>query len=126
MYHIYKNNVISINRGDYLETNIELSQGRFPFKEQIEIHEGDTIYFALMHDHEPFERSVLKIEYNTADKDSEGNIIWLNDSGDLVLVIEPEDTIGLFPGVYYYEIKLLTEDSKITTIIPRSKFIIED
>ena len=117
MYHIYKNNVISINRGDYLETNVELSQGRFPFKEKIEIKEGDTIYFGLMHDHEPFERSILKIEYTMED---------LNSEGDLVLVVEPEDTIGLFPGVYYYEIKLLTEDSKIITIVPRSKFIIED
>ena len=117
MYHIYKNNVISIDRGDYLEMNVELSQGRFPFKKKIEIKEGDTIYFALMHDHEPFERSLLKIEYTMEDVDSEG---------DLLVQIEPEDTIGLFPGVYYYEVKLLTKDSKIITIIPRSKFIIID
>lgn len=117
MYHIYKNNVISINRGDYLEAEIKLLRGRFPFQKQIEINEGDTIYFALMHHHEPFERSILKIEYTLEDINSEGN---------LNLQIEPEDTIHLFPGVYYYEIKLLTEDSKIETIIPKSKFIIED
>ena len=117
MYHIYKNNVISMVRGDYLETNIELVKGRFPFQKKISIGEGDTIYFALMHDHEPFERSILKIEYTKED---------INENGDLMLVIEPEDTIGLFPGVYYYEVKLLTEDSKIHTIIPKSKFIIED
>ena len=117
MYHVYKNNVVSMNRGDYLEFVVELSQGRFPFQRKIEVNEEDTIYFGLMHAHEPFERSILKIEYTKKDLDSEGN---------LPIQIEPEDTIHLFPGVYYYEVKLLTEDSKITTIVPKSKFIIID
>ena len=55
-----------------------------------------------MHHHEPFERSILKIEYTKED---------LNEDGNLTIAIEPEDTINLFPGVYYYEITLLTADS---------------
>ena len=117
MYHIYRNNVISINRGDYLETEIKLLQGRFPFQKQIEIQDGDTLYFGLMHNNEPFERSLLKIEYTKEN---------INEDGNLILEIEPEDTMLLFPGVYYYEVRLLTEDSKIITIVPRSKFIIID
>lgn len=115
MYHVYKNNVVSVVRGDYLELRIPLIQGRFPFQKKIEIHDGDTLFFGMTHHHEPFERAILKIPYTKED---------LNSEGDLLVVIEPEDTIHMLPGVYYYEVKLLTEDSKITTIIPKSKFII--
>lgn len=44
-----------------------------------------------------------------------------NDDGELPVVILPEDTVGLAAGDYFFDIRLLTGDKNIYTIVPISK-----
>jgi len=122
MYQIKKNNIITINRGDYLEFPITLVKGEFPKQEVWELEGQDLVFFAIMEPHQPFEEAIVKKIYSVDDVDSEGY---------LYIKVLPEDTIGLAPGTYYYSIKTLytIEDSDIPmidTIIPKTKFIIVD
>lgn len=118
-YIIQKNNVITLNRGDSLSLPIKLyTNNSFPREDKLILEDGDLIFFALMEPNQKFECSVIKKEYDQSDFDSEGN---------LVLQLDPLDTMGLHSGVYYYELKLLKHsDDSITTLIPKTQFIIVD
>lgn len=122
MYYITKNNVISLNRGDYLKIPLNLTTGSFPAKVNWELEEDDVVYFALMRPNQIFERAILKKEITKKDEDENGN---------LYIKIYPEDTINLCPGTYYYEIKAIyklknEEDVHIDTVVQKTKFIIVD
>ena len=117
-YIIRKNNVITMNRGDSLVKPISIYVGKFPSHEKLTIDSDDIIYFAVMEPNQHFECAVVKQEYSIEDFD---------DNGDLVLNLDPFQTIGLKSGKYYYEIKLLkASDSSIHTLIPKTAFNILD
>lgn len=116
-YVIEKNFVISINRGDYLEKEFLFTTGPFLEEVPLIVNEGDVIFFGLMDPHQHFEHALIKKEFGKKD---------ITDEGLFTLILESEDTLDLVPGTYYYSIKLLTKDSKIKTLIPKSKFIIVD
>lgn len=119
MYYIVnKNNVISMNRGDYAEIPLYFKEGKFPYNTPITMTDDDVLFFGLMDPNQHFEHALLKKEYtgsSTIDKD-----------GKFLLVLEPEDTLELMPGTYFYEIKLLTKDSKIYTLMQKTRFNIID
>lgn len=120
MYHVDKNNVITINRGDYLKFPVALWTGTFPKREQIILEEGDLVYFGLMHPNEPFERAFVKREYTKDD---------VNSNGDLEIVLYPEDTLELYPGTYYYALKAIYEvdgEPIVDTLVQKTRFIVVD
>lgn len=43
------------------------------------------------------------------------------DNGELPVVILPDDTAGLAAGDYFFDIRLVTKDMNIYTIVPMSK-----
>ena len=43
------------------------------------------------------------------------------DNGELPVVILPDDTAGLAAGDYFFDIRLVTKDKDIYTIVPMSK-----
>ena len=58
----------------------------------------------------------------------------VNENNDIIIKFNHEDTVKLFPGIYFYEIKLQrpnTEedtdpsDDYYITIVPRRKFVIQ-
>ena len=116
-YIINKNKVISITRGDYVQIPFRFEKGDFPRRELVEIGDNDIIFFGLMDPNQHFEHALVKKEFSKDDFDSEGNFI---------LTIDTDDTLELMCGTYYYEIKLLTEDAHITTLVQKTKFIIVD
>lgn len=122
MYVITKNKVITINRGDYASFMINLTIGKFPNEKVYPLKEGDILFFGLMEPNQHFENAFLKKELHYDDYDVEG--------GMLKLVLNPEDTIELVPGVYFYQIKLLREDSDgeviVDTVIQKTRFNIVD
>lgn len=116
-YVINKDKVITINRGDYFERTFEFLEGAFPEEYPVEVNDDDIIFFGLMDPNQHFENSLIKKEF-------EGSSV--SDDGLFTLIIDSEDTLELVPGVYYYSIKLLTQEGRIKTLIPKTKFIIVD
>lgn len=120
-------NIIILNRGDTLEFDLTIEDdnavgGRYILKDK------DTVFFGVMDPHQPFEDALIKKMYTTKDIDSMGN---------LVIRLDPDDTLDLLPGVYYYAIKLHCKSSanlvsgepkidKVITVINKTKFILND
>jgi len=123
LYIVKKDKVLTMTRGDYFSFKVDLKAKEFPFEETTyTLGENDILYFGLMEPGQPFEKAFLKKEYTYDDYDIEG--------GTLKVVINPEDTIELEPGTYYYQIKVLYEDEvgavHVDTVVQKTKFYIVD
>jgi hypothetical protein len=124
------NNMIIMNRGDTHEFDLIIedansSDGRY------RIQGDDTIYFGIMDPHQPFEEALVKKKFTVDDADEEGN---------LIIVINPEDTLDLLPGTYYYSVKIhlqheeinpetnevLVYVDKVHTVINKTKLFLND
>ena len=104
---IIKNNVITITRGDTLETpvDIELESGKDFYPSN-----GDRIRFAL------------KKRYS----DSKPIIIKSIDGENLILRLDAEETKALSPGRYVYDIELTTAEGYVDTFIDRGEFYVTE
>jgi len=125
------NNIVKMDRGDSYDLDVTINNGDSFYT----LKDNDKLYFALMEPNCEFEDAVLyKILTSTSDP-------LLKENGKLVeyhINLEPNDTVHLTPGVYYYTIKLKMDhpviDDKtgvqtayikeVYTVIDRSKFII--
>ena len=119
-YIVKKNNMISMIRGDSFRHKFKLETGRFPRKKKMVLNDGDLIYFGIMYPNDYFEHCIVKKECTIDD---------LNSEGDLIVTLDPEDTVMLYPGTYYYEIKLLhssSEDTYLNTLVQKTRFTILD
>lgn len=124
------NNIIIMNRGDTYEFNLTIdddgsADGKY------HLQGDDTIYFGIMDPHQPFEDALVKKCFTVEDTTPNGN---------LAIVIEPEDTLDLLPGLYYYSVKLhlqhdnihpetkevLSHVDKVHTVINKTKFFLND
>lgn len=124
------NNIIVLNRGDTYEFDLTIADddaadGRYHLKED------DTVYFGIMDPHQPFEEALVKKRFTKEDADENSN---------LTIVIDPEDTLDLLPGTYYYSVKIHlqhenihpeTGDSlgyidKVNTVINKTKLFLND
>jgi hypothetical protein len=79
--------------------------------------------------HKPFEKACVLKGYTFEDQNEE--------TGEIIIKIEPNDTRRLAPGVYYYTVKLqrggtlniiddFDKPDEVRTIIERTKFIINE
>jgi hypothetical protein len=108
-----KNKMIVLNRGDTYEFDLTIDDG-------YRLQEDDTVYMGIMDPHHPFEAALVKKRF-TADE--------MDDSGKIHIVIEPEDTVDLLPGTYYYAVKLHLqhgEVDKVRTLINKTKLFLND
>lgn len=125
-------NIIKLNRGDSYEFKVSIPDKENCDKNYI-LTETDIIYFALLFPHQRFEDAILIKGYDYTDH------IIKNDenTGEILIQIEPSDTKYLAPGIYYYTVKLqrggslmnaenYEEPDEVRTIIERTKFIIND
>jgi hypothetical protein len=108
--------MIILNRGDTYEFTVSL--------EDYNLIGDDTIYFGIMDPHQPFEEAIVKKTFTVED---------ISTKGILNIVIEPEDTLELLPGTYYYAIKLhLQHDTpqgyvdKVCTLQNKTKLFLND
>lgn len=97
------NNTIIINRGDTYEFDLLIADenaadGRY------KLMGDDTVYFGIMRPHQQFEEAIVKKKFTAEDADAAGN---------LTIIINPEDTLDLFPGTYYYSVKLHLQHENI-------------
>lgn len=123
-------NIIKINRGDTYEFDLTIADEASPEGRYI-LRENDAVYFGLMDPGQPFEVALVRKKFTVADTDAAGN---------LTIIIEPEDTLNLLPGKYYYAVKLhlnhaeynsetnefVKQIDKVATVINKTKFIICD
>jgi hypothetical protein len=125
------NNIIVMNRGDTYDFDLTIADssntdGRY------RLVGNDTVYFGLMDPGQPFERALLRKRFTREDTDAMGN---------LSITITPEDTLDLYPGKYFYAVKLHLNheifdintgeptgewEDRVVTVINKTKFIICD
>ena len=125
------NNIIVMNRGDSYEFDLTIS-GADTTDGRYRLMEEDAVYFGLMDPGQPFEQALVRKKYTAEDCDEMGN---------LVISISPDDTLDLYPGKYFYAIKLHMDHDdfnpntgektgervdKVVTVINKTKFIICD
>lgn len=117
-------NIIKLNRGDSYEFKIQISDKADPTKKYT-LTGTDAIYFALLYPHQRFEDAILIKGYDHTD--------YIN-TDEILVKIEPKDTVALAPGIYYYTVKLhiggtlgtIGDATEVRTIIERTKFIINE
>lgn len=125
------NNIIVLNRGDSFSFDLTLNDetatsGRYS------LQGDDVVYFGLMDPGQPFEFALVRKRYTVEDCDEAGN---------LVINLEPKDTLDLIPGVYYYAVKLKMDHyyidpetgeqtdqhiDRVITVINKTKFFLND
>lgn len=125
------NNIIVMNRGDTYEFDLTIDDeasidGRY------RLTGDDAVYFGLMDPGQPFEVALVRKKFTVEDADEMGN---------LIITISPEDTLDLFPGKYFYAIKLHLDHEdidpntgeftgrridRVVTVINKTKFILCD
>jgi hypothetical protein len=125
-----KNNMIVLNRGDTYEFELTIDDD-CSIDGQYHLQGSDIVYFGIMDPHQPFEDALVKKSFTVSDVDEVGR---------LAIVIEPEDTLDLLPGTYYYAVKLhLQHDAinpetgeildyidKVHTVINKTKLFLND
>ena len=132
---IANNNIIVLNRGDSYQFDLLIADSESP-NGFYRIQGDDTVYFGIMDPHQPFEEALVKKRFTVADANPY--------TGLLTIVINPEDTLDLLPGTYYYAVKIhlqhhsylcnWTTDEplavsyvdQIDTVINRTKFFLCD
>lgn len=124
------NNIIILNRGDTYEFDLTIDDAN-SLDGRYHIQGDDTVYFGIMDPHQSFEEALVKKRFTIDDTDASGN---------LMVVIEPEDTLDLLPGTYYYAVKIhLQHDNihpetnevlgyvdKVFTVIQKTKLFLND
>lgn len=124
MAHISTNNIITVNRGDTFGFTFHVNLGTAINPVPYTLEEGDRVYLGVSEANAPFENAIIRKVFTNADTDSEGAVY---------MEFSTTDTLYLLPGNYYYSIKLsqpipgtseVEASEKVTTLIPRTKFII--
>ena len=118
MVNISNEGEITLTRGDTFECPVFMNAGTELSPIRYRMTENDTLYFALMEVNQTFEDAILKKIFTSAD---------LNEHGDVVAVLESQDTECLEIGKYYYTFKLKRpkgEGYSVDTVIPNRLFYI--
>ena len=115
MIRIANNGFITIHRGDSFNYPIYINIGTNLNPKEYLLHEDDIIYFSICEPNKEFEQGIFRRKYTNKD---------FTYDHKCHVVLEPNDTKDLLPGVYYFEIRAKLFTGNIVTITPRKKFII--
>ena len=120
MYQVLDNGIITLSRGDTFNYVFSLKddiKGK-----PIELTEDDTIYFGICEPNQLWENAIVR-------KICEKLIVDNEYTGEYKISLESIDTEYLYPGKYYYSIKLRQIDENdneiVTTIKEKTLFWIE-
>lgn len=123
MLVIDKNGNMKFNRGDTFEVPLFIDINTSIFKStRLKLKVGDKIQFHVLENNKPFECPLFGKEFTYED---------VNENNDIIVKFTNSDTNWLFPGTYYYEIKLVRpseiegEEDAVITGVPRRKMIIQ-
>lgn len=110
-----ESNIISMTRGDTHTFNLSI-EDETAEDGLYRLAADDCVYVGIMIPHQKFEEAIVRKKYVQKDQDLAGNIL---------VTIEPDDTLDLDPGTYYYAAKL-QRGTQVTTVINKTKFVIFD
>lgn len=118
MLTISNNGFISLTRGDSFTVPLFINRGTVfhPVRYYIADNPNAAVYLGVMEPNQPFERAIIRKKYTSKSK--------VNEFGDLIIDFSPSDTQYLFPGKYYYEIKVKLSDGSVDTVVPETEFFI--
>ena len=118
MLDISNNGFISLTRGDSFSVPLFINRGTVfhPVRYYISDNPKASVYLGVMEPNQPFERATIRKKYT-----SESSI---NDCGDLMIEFTSNDTKYLYPGRYYYEVRIKHSDGSVETVIPATDFVI--
>lgn len=125
-----KNNIIVLNRGDTYEFDLAIDDATSD-SGKYQLQGEDVVYFGVMAPHQPFEDAIIKKRFTTVDVAADGT---------LPIILEPNDTIDLSPGTYYYSVKIHVQHNvihpetaevlnyvdKVHTVINKTKLFLND
>lgn len=124
-------NILQMNRGDTLQFNFTIDNDSAENGCYV-LQDNDALYFGLMDPNQMFENALVKKKYTIDDINPD------DPYGTITITLDPEDTLDLEPGRYYYMIKLKMDHwalngegdtdhiESVTTIINKTKFFIYD
>ena len=114
MFCMNKVNNFYLSRGDTFKFPIVINNSPTKLEfDKYELSENDIIYGAILEPNQSFEDALIrKVITSTSDKDSEGNLLF---------ILNPEDTEYLLTRKYYITLKL-KHNNEITTILPMKEF----
>jgi len=132
MFNIATNGIIVMNRGDDVQFPIFINSGKLLSPIRYNTKPFDLVYFSVMEHGQDFEDGVIR---KIIDKSQ------VDENGDIIVTLRHNDTANLLPGVYSYEVKLITyardmnnnvltnmtgsiADRYITTVSPKRKFVL--
>ena len=120
MLSISNNGFISLTRGDSFSVPLFINRGTIchPVRYEIAKHPEAHVYFGVMEPNQPFEKALIRKKYDSNS--------YITQEGDLVIILEPKDTLNILPGKYYYSVKVDYGDGTVDTIIPSTEFYIMD
>lgn len=112
--------IITLTRGDTIRTPIFINKGTRLKPLRYQLQEGDYLYFGIFEPNKHFENSIVRKKYDMNSP--------VNDYGDVIIELNPQDTEFLRRGTYYYCVKLRQFDDEdneyVTTVIPPTLFYI--
>ena len=100
---------LQMHRGDTVSIESEIYSGNNLIKELYKFNEGDELYFAILEPNQCWENAIVKKKF-------------IEDASHIKL--DPKDTMCLFPGLYYYQLKLRNKDGEVFTLCNRSRLYI--
>lgn len=117
MIYISNNGFVHLTRGDSFSVPLFIDRGTLeePVRYYIKDHPETSIYLGVMEPNQPFEQAIIRKKYNYKSLQ--------NEYGDLVISFEPNDTLCLLPGKYFYSIKM-SSPCRVDTLIPSTEFVI--
>ena len=122
MFCVSKGGIIRMSRGDSVEFPVTIYDGTSVNRVKYDLAPEDELYFGLMEPNMRFEDALIrkKCDYR-----------YINDEGDIIIYLDPQDTEYLLPGLYYYQIKVriydpYRDDYMVNTILPKTQFWIEE
>lgn len=120
MNRITDNGIMTIHAGDTIIAPLFLNIGDIITPIRYVLKEDDRLYVGIMEPGQPFTHALIRKMLTKDD---------LNELGDPELKLTPEDTERVMPGLYYYEVKLLTHDEEtgeevVETIISKKKIYV--
>lgn len=125
MIDISSNGIVTLTRGDYVEIPLFLNQGNklYPIRYSLLKDNNESfIQFFLMSADQSFDDPIIKKTYSTQSPHTSQR--------DLIIQIQPEDTLYLSPGKYYYSVRLIMKtpngNYRTITVIPKRLFFIKE
>lgn len=108
--------IVYLVRGDSFKYPLYINNGTDLSPERYELKDSDKVYIGITQPNQSFENAIIKKVLTTED---------VLENGDLLFKLDPEDTVCVCPGKYFYEIKLrtLVEDTyEVHTIANKQQF----